>query len=368
MTDRSPLDELPTGTDQLAATFTTPLGFLPAGARKNHKKQWILTGLGVLAGVFAVELCLYPFVASWYWPKGPIRTVRAYMEGIAESHFTADGFGTYGNRLTGNPPIAGAPTVMIVGDSHVVQDSVPDRDTVGSVVERESRAAGAPVNVKQYGWYEAGAPTYIGEGPALLKHVQPAKVVIVMNYTDFNSPVLNGRDWHMKLNKDGSAEIIDVRPPKTRDDEKFKMRDLAAISRLLVAGRRRGVRMLQAASANPNPSGKRANPYVPATAPASVRGLKSVFGDKLLIVFTPYCGGRCSEEPEPSETALLQACREQSVHCVSIRPEMLRELRGNHRIARGFHNTAPGVGHLNKVGLEIAGSVIWREIGPVGQK
>ena len=80
-----------------------------ANLSSTRRNQWILTGLGVLAGIIAVELALYPFVASWYWPRGPIRTTRAYTEGIAAAHFTADGFGTYGNRMTANPSIAGAP-------------------------------------------------------------------------------------------------------------------------------------------------------------------------------------------------------------------------------------------------------------------
>lgn len=124
--------------------------------------------------------------------------------------------------------------------------------------------------------------------------------------------------------------------------------------------------MIQAA--NPGVNRKAPIPYVPAIAPASVRELKAAYGDKLLIVFTPYCGPRCNEQPEPSEAGLLQACRGQSVRCVSLRPEMLQELRENHRITRGFHNTAPGVGHLNEVGLRIAGQVIWRELAMASSK
>ena len=254
---------------------------------------------------------------------------------------------------------------MIVGDSHVVQDSVPDHDTVGSVVERISRAAGSPVNVKQYGWYAAAAPTYAGEGPALLLHVQPTKVVVLMNYTDFTPAVFTGQDWQMKLNDDGSERIVDVRPPKADDNGKFRLRDLGGASKLLVAVRRRGALLFQS---NASPNRKAPVAYVPAIAPASVRELKAAYGDKLLIVFTPYCGPRCNEEPEAAEAGLLQACRKQSVRCVSLRPEMLHELRENRRLTRGFHNTAPGVGHLNEVGLRIAAQVIWRELAMASSK
>jgi hypothetical protein len=323
-------------------------------------KQWLYTALGVIVGLIAVDLSLYPFVASWYWPRGPIRTIRAYGEGIAESHFVPDGFGTYGHRLTGNAPVAGAPTVMILGDSHVVQDSVSDRETVGSVVERLSRSDQRPVNVRQYGWYETAAPTFIAEAPALLKHCQPAKVVVLMNYTDLSSEVFNGQYWQMKPNGDGAFRLIDVRPPKVETPDEFSFRDLAGASRLLVAGRRRAFRILETAKAAPIGSGVAAD--LSGIAPASVQGLKAAYGDRLLIVFTPICHADCSDKPDDRESALLQACEEQSVRCVSIRKQMLEELATNARLARGFHNTAPGIGHLNAIGLDLCGRVIWREI------
>src|SRR4051812_40654205 len=101
-----------------------------APRRRNSNRpglrQWLLTAAGVVAGLIVVEVGLYPFIASYSWPKTSVRTVRAYNEGIAESHFVPDDFGTYGRRLTGNKPIPGAPTIVIVGDSHVVQDAVRD--------------------------------------------------------------------------------------------------------------------------------------------------------------------------------------------------------------------------------------------------
>src|SRR5580658_1990994 len=119
------------------------------------------SALGVLAAALLFELGLRPFVAGWNQPEGPVRTVRSYYEGISVAHFEPDGWGTYGNRLTGNPPLAGAPEGLILGDSHVVAQAVRDQETMGAVVERLSREGGHPLNVRQYGWTSANAATYL---------------------------------------------------------------------------------------------------------------------------------------------------------------------------------------------------------------
>jgi len=41
-------------------------------------------------------------------------THEQFSEGFALSHFARDG-----GRLTGNPPISGAPTIVLLGDSYV---------------------------------------------------------------------------------------------------------------------------------------------------------------------------------------------------------------------------------------------------------
>ena len=69
---------------------------------------------GVLAAALLFELGLRPFVAGWNQPEGPVRTVRSYYEGFSDAHFEPDGLGTYGNRLTGNPPVPGAPETSVL--------------------------------------------------------------------------------------------------------------------------------------------------------------------------------------------------------------------------------------------------------------
>src|ERR1700722_14613160 len=130
-----------------------------SGQRPKHPRlEWTGCALGVLAAALVFELMLRPFVAGSNHSAGPVRTIRSYFEGTSVAHFEPDGLGTYGNRLTGNSPLAGAPEGLIVGDSHVVAQAVRDEETMGAVIERLSRADGRPLNVHQYGWISGNAP------------------------------------------------------------------------------------------------------------------------------------------------------------------------------------------------------------------
>ena len=331
--------------------------------KRPGKRQYIMAGCGLLAGLLAWELVLTPFVASWYYPKTPVRTVGIYGEGTAISHFVPDGIGTYGRRLTANPPIAGAPSIAIVGDSHVVQDNVPDGETVGAALENIARAEGRPVNAHQYGWYETAAPTYIASAADILARTNASKAVVLMNFNDFSNAVTSARYWRMERAPDGSYAFRDVRPPQATGPA-AEFREMLTGSRLLLSVFRRGTRIFEVMTSRwrqkPAP---RAQLSAEEVARVSVSGLRKAYGERLFILYTPVCGVRCGPDPEPAEAALLETCRREGTHCVSMRKDMIEDAARNNRFSRGFHNTAPGVGHLNRTGLELAARVIWREIG-----
>src|SRR5579871_1124379 len=92
--------------------------------------------LGVAAAALLMDVGLRPFVEGWNQTDGAVRTIRSYTEGWSVAHFQADGLGTFGNRLTGNPARAGAAEGVILGDSHVIGQAVRDDQTMGAVIER----------------------------------------------------------------------------------------------------------------------------------------------------------------------------------------------------------------------------------------
>jgi hypothetical protein len=332
--------------------------------RAGAKRAWGLTALGAVVALLTLEIGLSFLVSGWNYPKTPIREIREYTEGISVSHFVPDGFGTYGHRLTGNPVLPNAPTVLVLGDSHVVQEAVRDYQTVGAVIEDLSRSQSKPVNVRQYGWYDAAAPTYIANAPELLRAVHPEAVVVLLNPTDFTREALDeGWYWLMKIHPDYSIDLIDVRLPDPSKGRLGQLRDFVGRSHLMLALRRRSVLLFPGDQGPVRPAG----PYprqaeVPMIARASIKGLKAVYGPLLMVGYLPFCRETCPSEPDHYETMLLDACQAEGVDCVSTRPAMHADMEVNHRILRGFHNTDPGSNHLNADGLKVTGTVVWQEV------
>jgi len=323
--------------------------------------------LGILAAAALFELGLRPFVAGWNQPEGPVRTIRSYSEGFSVAHFEPDGLGTYGNRLTGNPPLPGAPEGLIVGDSHVIAQAVRDEETMGAVIERASRAAGRPLNVRQYGWSSANAPTYLGSAEELLASRHPAWVALVIN-AYFSAHALTAtRNWRMQLNPGDSYRLIDVRPPSTISRPQRIRRQIGRSALALALWRRLEMIWTTGASIQSLAESVRSEQQDPLLAAQTARvtrtailGLKRAYGSRLILVYTPGFFGADYESPEPQEQEILKLCAEQSIACFSTRTAMARERYHYLRLSRGFHNTAPGAGHFNATGQRIIGQEIWR--------
>lgn len=319
---------------------------------------------GVLAAAALFELGLRPFVAGWNQPEGPVRTIRSYSEGFSVAHFEPDGPGTYGNRLTGNPPLPGAPEGLIVGDSHVIAQAVRDEETMGAVIERLSRGAGRRLNVRQYGWTSANAPTYLASASQLLLARNPAWVAVVLNAANISVYALTTKqNWRMEVDRDGSFRLIDMRPRQTFSRIQTVRREIGRSALALGLWRRAGLMQNQMANEEDaylqqqNPRLAQEAARVPR---ATVIGLAKAYGSRLIIVYTPEFFGTDYDSAEPLEQEVLGLCAEQGVACFSTRAAMQRERYDRLLLSRGFHNTAPGAGHFNATGHRIIGEEIWR--------
>ena len=319
---------------------------------------------GILAATSLFELGLRPFVAGWNQPEGPVRTIRSYSEGFSVAHFEPDGLGTYGNRLTGNPPLPGAPEGLIVGDSHVIAQAVRDEDTTGAVIERLSRAAGQPLNVRQYGWTSANAPTYLASAGQLLSARNPAWVVVILNAANISVYALTTtQNWRMEVDRDGSFRLIDMRTPPTISRMQTLRREIGRSALALGLWRRAGLMQNQMANEENIPL-EQQDPRLAQEAArvprATVIGLTKAYGSRLIIVYTPEFFGTDYDSAEPIEQEVLSLCTENGVACFSTREAMKRERYDHLLLSRGFHNTAPGAGHFNATGQRIIGEEIWR--------
>jgi len=333
------------------------------------KRTITLSIAGALAACVVAEYSLRPVSASWHYPAGEIRTIAQYSEGTAQAHFEADGLGTYGNRLTGHRSPPGAKVVTLLGDSHLLQEAVDDTETAGAVIENLARRASKPLQVKQYGWYSAGLAAYLGEAPAI-ERASPSAVVVVLNEFDFGAnELLYSLYWQMGVAPDMTITLR-RQPREEERGWRAAVREWSARSSLALAILRRVnlIRSVQAdssgAPAGPRPEEVAAADEAARMQVAAMRGLRERYGSRLLVVYTPWCRPRCTAQPDTAESQLLAACKAERVDCLSVREPMVASEQANHRFHRGFHNTGPGDGHLNRHGLAILGQTIWRHLEP----
>jgi hypothetical protein len=332
--------------------------------RAFRKKHRFRCAIGVLSAGLLFELGLRPFVADAYHPGPfPVRTIRNYYEGLAVAHFEPDGLGQLGNRLTGNRPVPGAPEGLIVGDSHVAAYSVRDQDTMGAVVERLSRVSGQPLNVRQYGWPGANAGTFLAAADSILQARNPAWVAVVLNPYNIGVNALTSHDWRMEVASDYSIRLIHgPYPHRTALQEVLLQwtrrsalalalwRRLGLIRSRLVLGNGIAEAILEKHDSCLAQEATR----VPR---ATLLALKKSYGLRLIIIYAPPVA---LDDVEPVETELRSLCAEQGVAFLSVREALVRDRYEHSHLSRGFHNTAPGVGHFNAVGHEIIGEEIWR--------
>jgi hypothetical protein len=259
------------------------------------------------------------------------------------------------------------PEGLIIGDSHVVAYAVRDKATMGSVVERLARSSGRPINVRQYGWPGANAPTFLGYAESLLRARNPVWVAVILNsYNIGVNALIAPNDWRMTVAPDYSFRLIDGRPPH-RSRWPGSLRQLIMRSALGAALWRRlnliEIRLDQARSSGSAILKQRESSLaeeamrVPR---ATVLGLKQVFGARLLIVYAPELLGPGHFTIEPVEMELMRVCAVEGVACLSVREALDQDRNDHSRLSRGFHNTAPGVGHFNAIGHRIIGEEIWR--------
>ena len=348
----------------MVASLISRTAVAATARRALRKKRRFHCAIGVLSAGLLFELGLRPFVADAFHPgASPVRTIRNYYEGLAVAHFEPDGLGQIGNRLTGNAPQSGAPEGLIVGDSHVVAYSVRDQDTMGAVVERLSRASGQPLNVRQYGWHGANAPAFLAAADSLLRSRNPAWVAVVLNsYNIGVNALIFSSDWRMEVASDYSVRLIHGPYPGRSALHETLLQWTGRSALALAVWHRLGLirsrLALESAAADTSEQQDARLDEEAARVPhATVLALKMAYGTRLIIVYAPPIG---HDTVEPVEAELRGLCADQGVAFVSVWEALARDRNEHHRLSRGFHNTAPGVGHFNATGHRIIGEEIWR--------
>ena len=342
--------------------------------RRTRISATLATISGVIVALLAADLALRPWGPPLYWANvrpvaedslsAPVLTFRSYQEGIATAHFTPSGA-----RLTGNPPIPGAPYILIVGDSFVAELQVPDRETIGAQVEALSRSEGHGVNIRQYGWIAAGPAKYVVEAPELRAKWRPSMTVAILNLDDFAPEALDDHWTIMRFTGNAPAYVVRV-PPLSRNKIHAFVQQAALKSPLLheLLAQFTAIEWPLIAKAFPSIGGDRTagSSSAQAAVPShdeiireSVSQLHRAYGNNLLLIFASEPG--LQNLPDPTDTELLADCKAQSVDCLSTRADFLDARDSGRFLAAGFGNSQPGAGHYNRDGIGLIARDIWQD-------
>lgn len=355
-----------------AANADAPAFYLPRRYRVRSAAS--LVG-GIACGLLALEAALRIVVSPGTPPRpvverdrvpGPAITVRQISEGIATSRFSRGGA-----RLTGAPVMDGGETILVLGDSYVRAIEVGDAETMGAWVERWARAAGRPVNVRQYGWAGSSPAQYAAVAPQLLGMWQPSAVVVKIGRDDLEADALAGRYPRLRIGADGRP-AVDPGPPGFEREPPwyFQHSALGTLAwqrtektlRTAPLPLRRWFHLEVPGDFARSRGGPRPAATELARVPSAVvRLLDEAYGPRLVLVYVAWVGLAGNEAPDPVERDFFTACSAHRVRCASTRAPMI-EARARGTFGAGFATTTPGEGHLNPAGHRIAASVIWDQL------
>jgi hypothetical protein len=307
---------------------------------------------GAAAGVLLWGVAVQPLASELRLPPRPNVACDSLNEATVTSVQMDEGFAratytTCGARLTSNEPVSAAPWIAILGDSYVEARQVADGETVGARLERISRDAGKPVNVRQYGWAGAPPAQYVAVAP-LFKNRYLSRAVILLSADDFGPDTTLPMPW------------VDAATSPAQPSGSLALTTLVQRRWSLIVERSPSLVRRVAGATSGSPPAPEAEIPKPTMATA-VRALQGAFGERLLLVFLSSVLSADSHL-SASEEWFLAECKRRGVQCIGLHGAMLDMLRDQGRLARGFSNTTIGVGHLNADGHDLLAREIWKAL------
>jgi hypothetical protein len=285
------------------------------------------------------------------------QTVHYFSEGIATAHLTPSRA-----RITGQPPVAGAPYVVIMGNSFVEALQVSDLDTMGAVAERLARQQGDAINVRQYGWSGASPVKYALDAGTIEQLWSPRMVVIVTHKEDFGASALHTH-WSVAAVHDGIIAGT-LLPTDTSSLRARVARKITSIGLITLATRRFALDILPGIENFLTPSSataaKRNSDSDAEVTLAMLQMLKKAYGAKLFLVYASEPSLKLMEADEVG-ARVLEDCSELEIQCASTDKQARRGIVEGSVFLNGFLNTAPAEGHYNRDGHRVVGEIIWNE-------
>lgn len=330
-------------------------------------RQSVRISAGVIAAVIFCDLAIGIFVTPHRWvypprpvsedgPGNPFRPYKQFFEGISTARINDSG-ARYTTEF-----VPGAPTVVVMGDSHVLARNVSDGEVMGAVAAELAVRSGHRLNVRELGRSGASAVELAVAAPQVLQRWHPLRTFIVLSSHSFDPAVLGA--YQKLIAEDGTVSPPAERANSTTRRLYWRFRTSSPLAEEFCNNPINLFRMLWSQSSpNPDTDSTPADltPIIDPTPPlkSAITALRKGFGEGLVIVYHPVLGVTGGIDPDRSELALRALCAQAGVPFISVRSRMVSDRDVHRRISNGFTNRVPGTGHLNANGHRIVGTAIW---------
>lgn len=291
-------------------------------------------------------------------------------EGFAKTVFDSNGF----NNLQG-PGIG--PRILVLGDSFSEATQVSQQKNFSRILERRLSSEGADWRVVNCGIAGNSVAEYLFYGDSFRRFFDPDWIIIQVSESDFSDDAFSN-DKAIRLARDDKTGKIRV----VRAGDNFA-RDLKNAIVSLSPFSAFAYVKLKSYSRSSEEEGVRQN-VVGEASEAGVdqsrenlkqilAKMKTLFGPRLVILEIPdvprLVGGSVDFKGEVIfSTQLSEACRELDILVADPRDKFVKFFQDERAFPKGFANTRPGRGHLNRDGHELIGEELFETITSFSDK
>jgi hypothetical protein len=345
---------------------------------KNIKLAWFFTsGVAFVLALLVWELLLSQFILQKPTSQTHGELGRIYGQGLYVQG--KEGYGrTFLNELglrspslTDDPLQGGERTILVLGDSYTqamqVSDEVAFPQHLNDLLGQESRV----INSGREG---ASPADYIALEAYNKNVFQPDVVVVQLNEADFTRDLLSrGQTFYYEATA-GGYSLRENKSVVSSNELASRFASLQSVLNFSVV--RIALERVEAFRAGKTPSSSDGVPSTNAAQPTPqqtdgslerfvVRELQEAY-QKPILLYIPEIDYFYPDyaQPHATESYLAKAARELGVTFISLRADYVALYGNRHRVAHGFSNTQPGMGHINSLGHEVAAERLAQALGP----
>lgn len=330
--------------------------------------------LAVFLNIVVFELFISSFIYNYpelrnddtfgWIPRDSSVKVQA-IEGFARMRFNE--LGLRGRRIESHKE--GEKRVFVMGSSYTFAGEVSERDTFVSLLDRRLNEKALPIMVINGGMPDASIAEYIYYLPVFQTIIKPDLIIIQIVAMDFYRALSRKSGIYIDLNNDGSYRVVDNREAllkyKVIENGLYRwLIEKSSIFSYLNIRMKMFLSMKVDAEAQQGPD--KLNPAEQQKKneilSRSVILMAKVLMDwahnatPILLLLIPEensLAKSMTHEEERLVDELKQLSSKYHIEVVDMAPIFRNSLQTDHIVPKGFLNSRPGAGHLNKSGHEL---------------